>query len=184
MDMKKLFESNIKVIATGASDAKIIFTEVPYIQYEQFKLKNNFKQYVKTILSFRKILNMEIQETLLPKTYEINIGSHSFDVDFLVANRQIDWLEISLTFDKSDRHSKIYDSYSVEKAAVFIKSIEIENISEAYSFTNQMKYDTSNKTQKSMLHKQSVAWKCDGCPIAQLTDYKTHPIFTTADRRR
>lgn len=97
MDMKKLFESNIKVIAIGASDAKIIFTEVPYIQYEQFKLKNNFRQYVKTILSFSKILKMEIQETLLPKTYEINIGSHSFDVDVLGANRQIDWLEISLT---------------------------------------------------------------------------------------
>ena len=82
------------------------------------------------------------------------IGAQSFNIDFLGANRHFDWLEISLTYNKSDKHDTIYDSYDVEKAASFIKSLELENLSEAYSLTNQMKYDVTNKTQKCLLYKQ------------------------------
>ena len=54
---QKLFESR-KVI-TGAEtvdpDAKIIFTRVPFMQYEQLLLDNNFKQHLETIMVSKKI---------------------------------------------------------------------------------------------------------------------------------
>ena len=42
---------------------------------------------------------MGTQKTLLQETYEINVGQDSIDIDFLGANRQFDWLEISLAYD-------------------------------------------------------------------------------------
>ena len=54
---QKLFESR-KVI-TGAEtvdpDAKIIFTRVPFMQYEQLLLDNNFRQHLETIMVSKKI---------------------------------------------------------------------------------------------------------------------------------
>ena len=45
--MEKLFESKKKVTTIAAPDAQIIFTRSPFIQYEQFLLDKNFKQYWK-----------------------------------------------------------------------------------------------------------------------------------------
>ena len=54
--MKRLFESR-KVI-TGSrltdTDAKIIFTKVPFIQYEQILLDKNFRQYLEAIMISKK----------------------------------------------------------------------------------------------------------------------------------
>ena len=58
-----------------------------------------------------------------------------------------------------------------------IKSIEVANISDAYSATNTMKFDTSNDTQKHMLRKQYVAWHCDGYSTAPISDYIKKPVF-------
>ena len=94
--MKRLFESR-KVGATGtaipAPDAKIIFTKVPYIQYEQILLDKNFRQYLETIMVAKEILRMGTQKTPLQETYEINVGQDSLDIDFLGANRQFDRIE-------------------------------------------------------------------------------------------
>ena len=46
-EMEKLFESKKKVTTIAAPDAQIIFTRSPFIQYEQFLLDKNFKQYWK-----------------------------------------------------------------------------------------------------------------------------------------
>ena len=92
-DMKRLFESR-KVGATGtaipAPNAKIIFTKVPYIQYEQILLDKNFRQYLETIMVAKEILRMGTQKTPLQETYEIIVGQDSLDIDFLGANRQFD----------------------------------------------------------------------------------------------
>ena len=52
----------------------------------------------------KEILCMRIQKTPIQKTYEISVGSDSLRVEFYSANRQFDWLEISLVYDKSDKH--------------------------------------------------------------------------------
>ena len=55
-DMKKLFESKKKVTVIGVTDAQIIFTKPPFLQYEQFLLDKNFRQYLEIIMVSKKIL--------------------------------------------------------------------------------------------------------------------------------
>ena len=80
--------------------------------------------------------------------YEVQAGSQDFTVDLKGCHRQFDLLEISLLYDKNDKHLTIYDSYNVECAARMTKKIELSNISDAYSATNMMKFNISNSTEK------------------------------------
>ena len=93
------------------------------------------------------------------------------------ANRQFDWLEISLAFNKSDKHTTLYDSYNLELAAKYIKPVNMSNFTKIYSLTNEKKYHMDNLTQKYMLYKQFVAWCCNGCSTAPMTDYINNPIY-------
>ena len=113
----------------------------------------------------------------MQKTYEINVGQDSIDVEFLGANRVFDWLEISLVHDKNEKHTTIHDSYNREMVAQDIKSLKLNNFTEVYSLTNEKKYDVNNLTQRHLLWKQFVAWNCNGSSIATLVDYVNNPIF-------
>ena len=73
---------------------------------------------------------MGAQKTPPQKTYEINTGQDSLEVEFLGANRQFDWIEILIVHDKSDKHTTIYDSYNRELAAQSIKSLRLSNFTE------------------------------------------------------
>ena len=115
-DMNKLFESR-KVLASTtttipSAETEIIFTKAPFIQYEQILLDKNFRQHLETILVSKKLIRIGAQKTPIQKTYEIKQGSDLLNVDFLGANRQFDWIEISIVPDKSDKHTTIYDSYN------------------------------------------------------------------------
>ena len=145
-EMKRLFKSK-EVLAVNSAlpspDAKIIFTKTPFIQYQQLQLDKNFRQYLETIIVSKKTLRMGAQKTLIQRTYEINTGQDSLNIDFLGANRQFDWIEIStkylIVYNKSDKHTSIYDRYNVELAAKTIKSVRISNFTEVYSLTNEKK---------------------------------------------
>ena len=156
-----MFESR-KVLASSttpapAPDAEIIFTRAPFIQYEQILLDKNLRQHLENIMVSKKIIRMGAQKTPIQKTYEIKTGSDSLNVEFLGANRQFDWLEISIVNNKSDKHTTIYDSYNRELAAQKIKTVQLSNFTEIYSLTNEKKYSIDNLTQKHLLHKQFVA---------------------------
>ena len=139
-EMKKLFESR-KLLASKSAiptqDAKIMFIKAPFIQYEQILLDKKFRQYLEAIMVSKKIVRMGAQKIPIQKTYEINNGQDSLDIDFLEANRQFDLLELSLVYDKSDKHTTIYNSYNVKMAAKKIKSIKLMNFTEIYSSTNE-----------------------------------------------
>ena len=51
----------------------------------------------------------------------------SYIIDFIAANRQFDWLEISLMYDTSDQYTMIYDSCNAELAAKKIGRLTVEN---------------------------------------------------------
>ena len=82
---------------------------------------------------------MGAQKTPIQKTYETKKGSDSLSVEFLGANRQFDWIEISIVPNKSDKHTTIYDSYNREMAAQLIKSLRLINFSDLCSLTNKKK---------------------------------------------
>ena len=159
-NMDKLFESR-KVLASGAAipevDAEILFTKAPFVQYKQILLDKNFRQHLETIMVSKKILRMGAQKTPIQKNYKIQKGSDSLNVEFLVANRQFDWIEISIIHDKSNKHTTIYDSYNRKMA--------------------EKKYSTDNLTQRYLLYKQFVAWNCNGSSIVPLSEYMDNPIF-------
>ena len=157
-------------------DVQIVLLKVPMIQYEQLTLDTNFRQYLETILFSAKVLQMGVQKTPCQKTYELQVGSQDFTVDFQGANRQFDWIEIYLVYDKSDKPLTPYDSYNAECASKFIKSLEFANISEQYSSTNTVKFDTDNDLQKPLLWKQYLAWHTNGCSTAPVTDFMNNPI--------
>ena len=100
----------------------------------------------------KKILRMGAQKTPIQKTYEIQKGSDSLNVEFLGANRQFDWIEISIVPDKSDKHTTIYDSYNGEIAAQLIRTLKLNNFTEIHSLTNQKKLSVDNLTQKILLY--------------------------------
>ena len=177
--MNKLFESR-KVLASTttaapSAEAEIIFTRAPFVQYEQILLDKNFRQHLETIMVSKKIIRMGAQKTPIQKTYEIKQGSDSLNVEFLGANRQFDWIEISIVPDKSDKHTTIYDSYNREMAAPLIKTLQLSNFTEIYSLTNEKRYNIDNLTQKHLLYKQFAI--CNGSSVAPLTDYMDNPIF-------
>ena len=179
-NMERLFESR-KALAANAKipsvDAEIIFTRASFIQYEQILLDKDFRQHLETIMVSKKILRIGAQKTAIQKTYEIQKGSESLNVEFLGANRQFDWIEISIVPDKSDKHKTIYDSYNREMAAQLIKTLKLTNFTELYSLTNEKKYDTDNLTQQHLLYKQFLAWSCNGSSVAPVSDYVDNPIF-------
>ena len=129
------------MLAAGAAipkvDAEIIFTKAPFVLYKQILLDKNFRQHLETIMVSKKILRMGAQKTAIQKTYEIQKGFDLLNVEFLGANRQFDWIEISIVPDKSDKHTIIYDSYNREMAAQLIKSLNLTNFTEIYSLTNK-----------------------------------------------
>ena len=148
--MKKLLEST-----SVDPDVKII-TRVQLIQYEQLLLDNIFRQHLEILMVSKKNLRMATQKSPIHKTYEINVGAYTLEIEFLGSNRQFDWLEFSLVYNKSDQHATIHDSYNFELAAKSIKSIRLFTFTEIYSLTNEKKYTIDNLTQKHLLYKQFV----------------------------
>ena len=73
---------------------------------------------------------MGTQKTLIRKSYEIQKGLDSLNVELLGANRQFDWIETSIVPDKSNKHTTIYDSYNREMSAQLIKSLKLSNFTE------------------------------------------------------
>ena len=71
----------------------------------------------------------------------------------------------------------MYGSYNVKMVAKTIKSVKLSNFTEIYSLKNEKKYDIDNLTQKYLLYKQFVAWSCNGCSTAPMTDYINSPIY-------
>ena len=57
------------------------------------------------------------------------------------------------------------------------KKIELSNISDAYSAANTMKFDISDNTEKYLLWKQYVAWHCNDCTAAPISDYINNLVF-------
>ena len=113
----------------------------------------------------------------MQKTYEINVGQDTLDIVFLGANRQFDWLKLSLVYDKSNKHNTAYDSYNVEMALKKIKSVKLTNFTKIYNLINEKKYGIDNLSQRHLLFKRFVAWSCNGSSVAPLTDYVNNPIY-------
>ena len=59
------------------------------------------------------------------------------------------------------------------------KKVTKESIANKYSVVIELKYDTSDVTEKHMFYEHFVAWFRDGCLIAPLTYYANNFIRTS-----
>ena len=91
-------------------------------------------------------------------------------------DRQFAWLEVSLIYDKSDQHQTIYDSYGAELAATQIQSLTLK--------TGRLVYGIDNEDDKHRLYAMFVAFFCDGCFTAPLTEYTNNEICQELPKER
>ena len=122
-----------------------------------------------------------MRQGVLPSRYqqffEVNTGTQSFTCTFKEAQRQFDWLKISIVYDKSFQHTTIYNSYDLELASKLIKTIKVENTSTTYRSTGKLTFDLEKDEDKNILYKMLVAKACDGCSTAPSTQYENNEIY-------
>ena len=177
-NLNKLFESNAKVDHIPANpDAKIIYHDTPYIYYQQIVLDDNFQAFQNASLRSKTALRTGIFNAPYQQSFELNVGTQSRKINFYGAASQFEFLEISLVYDKSDQHQTIYDSYDVELAAKTIQSLTIENASSTYSLTGIRELNINNEDDKHQLYSMFIAYNCDGCSAAPLTQYRNNEIY-------
>ena len=111
-NLNRLFETNGKLDnIPNEPDAQIMFHDTPYISSpQQITLDDNFLAYLSAILRSRSALRTWINLSPYKQNFKINIGTHFLKVNFHGLNKQFEWLEISLAFDKSGQDQTVYDS--------------------------------------------------------------------------
>ena len=101
-NMNMLFESNKKVAAIPDNpDALIQIYNRPYISYQEISLTTRADIYFTGILRSETALRQGVLESSYQQVFEVNTGTQDFTCTFKGAQRQFDWLEISIVYDKS-----------------------------------------------------------------------------------
>ena len=176
--MNKLFESNKKVAAIPDNpDVFINVYDRPYIAYQEINLTQQAFLYGTGILRSETSLRQGVLPAPFQQEFEVSTGTQNFTCTFKSAQRQLDWLEISIIYNNSYQHNTIYDSYDVELAAKLIKTIKFENTSSTYSLTGKLSYDLEKEDDKYQLYCMLAAFTCGGCSSAPLTQYINNPIY-------
>ena len=176
--MNKLFQSNKKVTAIPDKPVALIqIYDRPYISYQEIKLTKSADIYFNGILRSERALRQGVLPSLYQQLFEINTGTQTYTLTFKGAQRQFDWLEISIIYDKSSQRRTIYDSYDLELASKIIQTIKFENTSTTYSLTGKFSFNMEKEDNKNILHKMLVAKACDGYSTAPLTQYKNNEIY-------
>ena len=182
-NLNKLFESN-KVAAAipDNPDAHINFFARPYISYQEISLTQQAGLYQNGILRSRTALRQGVVPAPFQQEFEMAIGTQNFTCLFQGAQRQIDWVEISIVFDKSYHHETIYDSYDVEQATKVIKNVKFDNASTTYSLTGQIEYDLTKEDDRNTLYKMLAAFQCGGYSSANLSQFVNNPVYQDMTR--
>ena len=177
-NMNRLSESNKKLAAIPDNpDVFINVFDRLYIAYQEINLTQQAYLYGTEILRSETALIQGVLPAPFQQEFEIKTGTQNFTCTFKGAQRQLDWLEISIVYDNSYQHNTIYDSYDVELAAKLIKTIKFENTSSTYSLTGKLTYDLEKEDNKYQLYCILAAFTCGGCSSTPLTQYINNPIY-------
>ena len=156
-NINRLFESNKKVTSIPTEpDALIQFHDQPYISYEEINLTKTFDIYLSGILRSESALIMGVLPPPYQQLFEINKGTQSITVTFKGAQRQVQWLEISLIYDKSFQYLTTYDSYDLELATKLIEKIKFQNTTSTYILMGIIEYNQGNYEEKKSLYQMFV----------------------------
>ena len=141
-NINKLFESNKKLAAIPDNpDALIQIYDGPYISYQEINLVKSADIYFNGILRSETTLRQDVLLSPYQQLFEINTGMQTSTCPFKGAQKQFDWLEISIVYDKSFQHVTIYNSCLLELASKIVKTSKFENTSTTYSLTGKLLFD-------------------------------------------
>ena len=176
-NFNKPFEINKQINPIPANpDAKIILHDHLYILYQKNRLDDNYLAYQNAILQARTALQMGVLSFPYQQSFELTQAHSPIKINFQGANRQFDWLEILLVYDKSNHYQTVYDGYNLELASKFVQILTIENASSTCSTTGQSEFNVGNEDDKHWLYQMFVAYDCDGYSTAPLTQYRNNEI--------
>ena len=182
-NFNKLFETNKTAAAIPENpDAYINFFARPYISYQETNLTQQAGLYQNGILRSRTALRQGVVPAPFQQEFEVAVGTQNFTCLFQGAQRQIDWVEISILYDKSYHHETIYDSYDVELATKIIKNVKFDNASTTYSLTGQIEYNLEKEDDRNTLYKMLAAYNCKGYSSASLSQFVNNPIYQDMTR--
>ena len=177
-NLNKFFESNKKVSTVPENpDAFINIYDSPFISYQEINLTKNADLYFTGILRSETALRQGVLPVPYQQEFEIAVSMQSFTCTFKGAQRQFDWFEISVVYNKSYQHTTIYDSYDLEIASKVTQSIKFENTTTTYSLTGKLSNDFEKDDDKNILYKMFIAKQCNGCSTAPLIQYKNNEIY-------
>ena len=126
----KLFESKEKVANIPTDpDAFINISARPYISYQEINVTRSADLYFTGILRSETGLKQGVLSAPYQQEIEVNTETQDFTCTFKGAQRQFDWLEILIVYDKSYQPTTIYDNSDLELAARLIQSLKVENTS-------------------------------------------------------
>ena len=120
---------------------------------------------------------MRVLPSPYQQEFEIETGTQSLTVTFKGVQRKFEWLEISPVYATSYQHLTIYDSYDLQLATKLIKSVKFENTLATYSLTGKLEYDVNKNDELDILFKMFLAFQCNGCSTAPLSQYKNNKIY-------
>ena len=101
-NINRLFETNAKADVPNKAEIQIKFHDTLYVSYPQITLDDNFLAYLNRILRSCSALKTGVISSPYQQSFGINNGTQSLKVNFRGLNKEIEWLEIYLVFDKSD----------------------------------------------------------------------------------
>ena len=182
-NMNGLFESNKKVTAIlDSPDALINIYDRPYISYQEINLTQGVDIYFNGILRSETALRQGVLPSPYQQFFGINMGMQDLTCTFKGAERQFDWLEISIVYDKSYQHTTIYDSYDLELAAKLIKTLKFENTTRTYSLTGKLSYDIELEDEKHISYKMLAAYNCSSAPLTQYINNEIYQEMPNEDK--
>ena len=177
-NMNKLSETNKKLAAIPENPKALIqIYDRPDISYQEINLTKSAGIYFNGTLRSETALRQGVLPSPYQQRFEMNTGTQTYTCTFKGVQRQFDWLEISIVYDKCFQHATICDSYDLELASKIIKTIKFENTSATYSLTGKLSFDIEKDGDKNILYKMLVAKAYHGCSTAPLTQYKNNEIY-------
>ena len=109
-NLNKLFETNKKAATIPENpDAFINIYDRPYISYPEINLTQQADLYGTGILRSETALRQGVLPAPFQQEFEISAVTQDFTCTFKGTQRQFDWIEISIVYNKSYQHSTIYD---------------------------------------------------------------------------
>ena len=156
--LNKLFERDKRVTAIPDNpEAFINIYDRPFISYQEINLTKDADPYFTGILRSETALRQGVLPSPYQQLFDITAGAETFTCTFKGAQRQFDWLEISVVYDKSFQHTTIYDSYDLELALKLIQTIKFENTTTTYSLNGKLLYNFEKDDDKNILYKMFIA---------------------------